>query len=579
MSTIYPTRFIGKLSEKIVFEAFEKLQYPEITVYHSRNYLNRNLDGNFFDGEIADFLVIHPKKGMIFFESKNINNVSYNRDEATWYDGERKFTIDPIEQAKIHKKNFFRKLKEETKLKISIPSIHAVIFPKKSKPEDFKEFRFDTKPELILWREDFQALKMSIDKILNLQNAERSITAQELNTLHSMLMGKDIKNPIGIILNEVEEDQNIKLSDQQEFIMSGMFYPGNKKIAVNGLAGTGKTILLAKRAVDQVNAGKKVLILTKTKPINRFLQLLTRIEKHNLTITNVDQFPKVITEKAHIDQYRNLRPEKGSSEEQKEKYFNESLPNYCFEIFNSTPEKKYDLILIDEAQDFHKNWFEILCFAKKEDGQIVFFYDPFQEQINNSMVSEIEKFDEVSKFPLTQNFRNTIEITNLLQKIITKYFPKTKSNYFFPKDTRGEKPFLIQIEDWDDQVRKICETIRHLINVEKITPKHIGVIYDGSRAKPEGSSLYLEQELNKITKTIDAEHYAEPYLYKKSEDCITLESIKRFKGLEKRVIIVTNLEELNEKTAKNLYVGLSRARAKLIIISKKEIIDQIKELI
>ena len=48
---------------------------------------------------------------------------------------------------------------------------------------------------------------------------------------------------------------------------------------------------------------------------------------------------------------------------------------------------------------------------------------------------------------------------------------------------------------------------------------------------------------------------------------------------KKRVIIITNLEELNEKTAKNLYVGLSRARAKLIIISKKEIISQLKELI
>ena len=39
-----------------------------------------------------------------------------------------------------------------------------------------------------------------------------------------------------------------------------MFYPGNKKIAVRGLAGTGKTILLAKRAVDQINKGKKILI-------------------------------------------------------------------------------------------------------------------------------------------------------------------------------------------------------------------------------------------------------------------------------------------------------------------------------
>ena len=39
------------------------------------------------------------------------------------------------------------------------------------------------------------------------------------------------------------------------------------------------------------------------------------------------------------------------------------------------PDEKYDLILIDESQDFYKDWYEALCFAKKDDGQIVFFYD------------------------------------------------------------------------------------------------------------------------------------------------------------------------------------------------------------
>ena len=55
-----------------------------------------------------------------------------------------------------------------------------------------------------------------------------------------------------------------------------MFDGLNKKIAIRGLAGTGKTILLAQRAVDIINE-KRVLILTKTKPLNKFLQLLTKL--------------------------------------------------------------------------------------------------------------------------------------------------------------------------------------------------------------------------------------------------------------------------------------------------------------
>ena len=83
-------------------------------------------------------------------------------------------------------------------------------------------------------------------------------------------MGQDLKNPLENILNASKEDQNLRLSENQEQILSAMFDMFNKKIAIRGLAGTGKTILLAQRAVDVVNERKRVLILTKTKPLNKF---------------------------------------------------------------------------------------------------------------------------------------------------------------------------------------------------------------------------------------------------------------------------------------------------------------------
>ena len=80
------------------------------------------------------------------------------------------------------------------------------------------------------------------------------------------------------------------LSENQEQILSAMFDMLNKKIAIRGLAGTGKTILLAQRAVDIINDRKRVLILTKTKPLNKFLKLLTNITDNRLTIVHVDYF-------------------------------------------------------------------------------------------------------------------------------------------------------------------------------------------------------------------------------------------------------------------------------------------------
>ena len=152
--------------------------------------------------------------------------------------------------------------------------------------------------------------------------------------------------------------------------------------------------------------------------------------------------------------------------------------------------------------------------------------------------------------------------------------------YEKPIENHGEKPELIEINDRNEQIEKIIETIDKLVRKEKILPKNIAVIYDGSIKAPSRSDPSLTTEIKKKgLGVVSAEEYSEPYLDKSKENCITLDSIRRFKGLEKTVIILTNLKELNKETVKNLYTGLSRARAHLIVISNQKSIGQIKELL
>ena len=573
MSKIYPTSFNGRKSEKVSYEAFKGLKNPNLTIYYSRNYIYRTFHNTIGDGEIADFLVIHPNKGIIFIENKN-GIISYNKDEGLWYQNDRELSKDPINQAMEHKQKFLRKLREETTIQVYVPTIHAVLFPQTPKPEILKkEFRFDIKPEMMMWREDFVKLEESIDKIFSLQSTTNFINQQDLKKIHTLLMGQNLRNPLKNILKANEEDQNIILSENQEQICSAMFDGLNKKIAIRGLAGTGKTILLAQRAVDVINDGKRVLILTKTKPLNKFLQLLTGISDSRLTITWIDLFVRQ-TFKKHNEPFSYAKENEDSRE-----HFDNYVPTMCLDIFEKYPDEKYDLILVDESQDFHKNWFEALCFAKKDGGQIIFFYDPFQEQIENSMINDLQNSDDVTKYPLSLNFRNTFEITNLLQKLIKKYFPDLKFTYAKPIENHGKKPELITIKDRNEQISKITEITEKLVKSEKVSPKNIAIIYDGSIRAPSKNDLSLTTEIKKIgVDVISAEEYSDPYLNKSKENSITIDSIRRFKGLEKTVIIVTNLEEITKETVKNLYTGLSRARAHLIIVSNNKVIDQVKEL-
>jgi superfamily I DNA and RNA helicase len=78
---------------------------------------------------------------------------------------------------------------------------------------------------------------------------------------------------------------------------------------------------------------------------------------------------------------------------------------------------------------------------------------------------------------------------------------------------------------------------------------------------------------------IGAWDYSLPYMDPKEENDITFSDVRSFKGLEKRVIILVNFAELNEKSVQQIYTGLSRARGDLIVISNQKSVNQIKELI
>ena len=75
-----------------------------------------------------------------------------------------------------------------------------------------------------------------------------------------------------------------------------------------------------------------------------------------------------------------------------------------------------DLLIVDESQDFHKNWFDTLNNIIQDDGQIFFFYDPLQTTILNSMAEKLNNPDTIGfpSFSFNANYRNTSSISNLL---------------------------------------------------------------------------------------------------------------------------------------------------------------------
>ena len=131
-------------------------------------------------------------------------------------------------------------------------------------------------------------------------------------------------------------------------------------------------------------------------------------------------------------------------------------------------------------------------------------------------------------------------------------------------------------------MEKSKNKILRLIDEEKFNGKDIAILSDQSM-EPSNynstNSLRTNLEKNNL-EVISAREYAIPYIKEGNENNITFDSIKRFKGLEKPIIILVNLEENldDEKKMRDIYSGLSRARGHLIVISNQNSINFLKSL-
>ena len=592
MAKIFPSIFpydldspeMQKLGVKVEYEVYNKLKKfsDDFEIFCGPKFLKKNIHGDMRDGEYADFIIIHKNKGILFLECKG-GNISYNANEVRWYQNKKPLKKSPIKQAndgKLNLINLLRSLKYKEEINIhSIPTIHGAIFPNTPKPDNLR-LGADTKPQMIIWAQDYDDFEECVINILNLNESTKDITEDEIKIIQRILYGDRLDNPFKEILKHGEHMQEIEFDEDQRMLYNFMF--NNKRLIIRGLAGTGKTILAAKKATEESNNENKVLVLTKTVGVGRFLSLLTRSKQFKrkfLEISSIDGFVSNLARRLKID----IKSPQQLEDQEKRKHFDEYLPSVCKKIFEENEDKKFDVLIIDEGQDFHKNWYDVLKYMVKDNGHMFLFYDPLQKQISNSMAETLNKNkDNYPYFNLTANYRNSSSITNFLSKLINKFYSDINARYSKFSKFDGKKPEFIVADTFDEIVDKSKNKVLRLIEEEKFNGKDIAILSDLSM-KPANynskNSLRSNLEENDL-EVISAREYAMPYIKEGYENKITFDSIKRFKGLEKPIIFLVNLENNldNEDKMRDIYSGLSRARGHLIIVSNQQSINYLKEL-
>lgn len=320
-----------------------------------------------------------------------------------------------------------------------------------------------------------------VNTLLN-QNS-RSIKYEYINELISIISGDWHSYKDGI--------NDFKLTPRQKSIVRS----ANHKIRVKGVAGCGKTQIVANRAVEQhLKTGEKVLIITFNISLIQYIrmrinQVPADFSKGMFEIVSYHQFFK---SKANQYSNKNLTFEDWD----KKKFFEEHKDKI----------QRYRTIIIDEVQDFKEEWLHsIITYFLADDGFISIFGDGEQNIYDRKM-------EEETKMPTVPTFRGnwgqiseriTMRIQNQKIALLASKFANT-----FMRNMHSQiKSQEIQFDDYyikywnvgaSKSVESLAKNVRWIIDRYGLNAKDVVVMAESINILRDIADVYTKRYATNI---------------------------------------------------------------------------------
>ena len=524
-----PKEIDPKSHEDIMFEELRNLP-DTYYVFHSFSIVNVN--NNTIRESEADFVIFNSKKGILCIEAK-AGQVEYS--DGCWrYGSGRKMSHDgPFIQAKNNKWKL-KDYMEEHGLSYEIEHcklLHAVWFPDVSiRKFTGMHLPAEANINIILTSESFGNIEASIEKIFSISvgdNKETKLSEKESRNILERVLAPSF-HLISLHEAKLEHNRNVfkRMLNEQVALLNYLEEQNNA--IINGLAGTGKTVIAVEKARRHSEKKEEVLFLC----YNVFLKdyLKDHYPYPFVSYYTIDGLACKICETSTAD-YVLLK---------------EHLETMFFE--GSFP---YKHVIIDEGQDFGREEIEeedlielLKVNAVGDDsrgGSFYLFYDKNQMVQSNRIPKYIEEAD--CKLTLYRNCRNTenIALTSL------RLLGSDKTPKLLPGALLGDLPEILYAES--------KEETRSFVNA--LIDKYLESGYKDITiltCKTENNSILSE--------------YANESKYTYKKGFVRFTTCRKFKGLESDAIIVVDIDKntFGSEGEQLMYVGTSRARIKLACI-------------
>lgn len=526
-------------------EELSELPESEIEVY---NFLSDKLNDDFYvfhsvrwakkshkwktTWKENDFLVLNKKLGMLVLEVKGglisyKDGVFHQKNRYTLEDHilDLKKRNDPLSQA-IDGVYHYRKLFDSIEYDFAnrFPVEVAVWFPDCEVESKINEFPLGYREisRAILDKNTIDMGAKKIYEIYDFYNAKEKIdiTDEEFDKAVK-LIAQDFDLVLAPGVKKGALDKTfLRLTKEQTGLLD--YISEQRTATIQGVAGTGKTIIAKEAAKRFAEEGNKVLFLC-------FNSMLCADLEHRFYEKNVDYF----NIHSFIRQYTKLDIYSSTEARIKE------LKKIDWNRIN------YKDIVIDEAQDFEND--EIIYFkqlAEKNGGRFLVFYDKNQIVINKPIPQWIK--DSECKLVLTKNCRNTFEVAITAYNVIDVELNQQI------KMVHGDITTVSFVQE------------EPLVNLRNLIKYYIE---DCGYEREDICILSLKKDnksiLNGITKIGNYNIIKE-----RNSSGIFFTTARMFKGLESRVVIVIDVDEVaftDDETKRVFYVACSRATQRLSI--------------
>lgn len=540
----------SRRAEREVFNALQQQLPSQVNVIYSWAYYF--LDGRQTHKEReADFLILWPGRGILVIEVKGGRAILRDA-QGRWSTVSHGGTVaqlqtPPPDQAQFVTDGLANTLHRSAQwggLPRPTPG-WVLAFPGVSSVDP----AWDLPRQRVLVKGDLTKIRERIEEALDYWSEVREHKWQPFDLQRAEVARKIIRPALTMndqrgtreIIEETTGELDAFLTQEQRYALAVL--RANRRVHVCGSAGTGKTVLARRFAEEQAGKGMTVLLLCHNRLLGEALQ------GWGETVNNVHAgyFAGFAQEVLH-------RAKRGVSaphgDDAVQQFWRTELPEHFMDFLGS-PEGllfRFDVVLVDEAQDFSDDALGVLEMLVKEDGgSHHLFYDQNQD-IYKQQAARLQNA-QVTRQPLTQNLRNTRRIGQLATRLIRNVEMEVNSVSGPPIELL---PFQGGI------FPTVAAEIRRLVAEERVQPAEIAVLLGRSWPTTLGFADGDYGQWNQLA--------VEPTTIDEGVLCVRSD---RAKGLERPVVILADFDDLIEQQREAVFVAITRAQVLLKVVTNQ----------